>query len=134
MFRFQPNRNTCNLGRTIDGHVCQNSNCQLQLRILFANQGKQTFFSISVFHLRQTNRNSHFLLVPFSVYTVHIYICVYGNRKTEAQVIFLNPCTVCSSCTRKFVICPFVDEETNGSYPFANGLNGLYGLHGLTHP
>jgi hypothetical protein len=24
----------------------------------------------------------------------------------------------------KFVICLFVDEETNGSYPFANGLNG----------
>ncbi len=22
-------------------------------------------------------------------------------------------------------ILPFVDEETNGSYPFANGLNGL---------
>jgi hypothetical protein len=25
----------------------------------------------------------------------------------------------------KFVIHPFVDEETNGGYPFANGLNGL---------
>jgi hypothetical protein len=29
---------------------------------------------------------------------------------------------------RKFVICPFLDEETKGSYPFANGLNGLNGL------
>ncbi len=29
-------------------------------------------------------------------------------------------------CPRgKFVVCPFVDEETIGSYPFANGLNGL---------
>jgi hypothetical protein len=25
----------------------------------------------------------------------------------------------------KFVICPFVDEETNGSYPFAKGLAHL---------
>jgi hypothetical protein len=25
----------------------------------------------------------------------------------------------------EFVVCPFVDEETNGIYPFANGLNGL---------
>jgi hypothetical protein len=34
---------------------------------------------------------------------------------TETQVIFFNQFTVCSSCKRKFVICPFVDEETNGS-------------------
>ncbi len=33
----------------------------------------------------------------------------------------------CLSCKRKFVICPFV-EETNGSYPFANRINGLNGL------
>jgi hypothetical protein len=28
----------------------------------------------------------------------------------------------------KFVVCPFVDEEKNGSNPFVNGLNGLNGL------
>ncbi len=33
--------------------------------------------------------------------------------------------TVCSQCKRKFVVCQFVDEETSGNYPFANGLNGL---------
>jgi hypothetical protein len=38
---------------------------------------------------------------------------------------FLNLFTICSSCKRKFVVCPFVDEETNESYPFANGLNGI---------
>jgi hypothetical protein len=27
-----------------------------------------------------------------------------------------------------FVVIPFVDEETNGSYMFANGLNGLDGF------
>jgi hypothetical protein len=44
-----------------------------------------------------------------------------------------------SSCKRKIVNCPFVDEETNGNYPLANGLNelngvnGLSGLNGLAH-
>jgi hypothetical protein len=65
--------------------------------------------------------------------TIHIYIYVYaaisdGKQKTEIQGIFLSLFTVCSSCKRKFVLCPFVDEETNGSYPFANGLNRLNGL------
>ncbi len=49
----------------------------------------------------------------------------HGKRKTEIQAIFLNPFTVGSSCKRKFVVCPFVDEEPNGTYLFANGLNGL---------
>ncbi len=40
------------------------------------------------------------------------------KRKKEAQAIFLNPFTGCSSCKRKFVVCPFFDEETNWSYPF----------------
>jgi hypothetical protein len=31
-------------------------------------------------------------------------------------------------CLRKFVTCPFVDEEINGSYPYANGLNGPNGI------
>ncbi len=47
------------------------------------------------------------------------------NWKTEVQAIFLNLFTVCSSCKRKFVVCPFVYAETNRIYPFANGLNGL---------
>jgi hypothetical protein len=38
--------------------------------------------------------------------------------------VFLNPFTVCLSYKWKFVLCPFVDEETYGSYPFANGLKG----------
>jgi hypothetical protein len=43
----------------------------------------------------------------------------------EALAVFLNTFTICLSCKRKFVIFPFVDETTNGSYLFANGLNGL---------
>jgi hypothetical protein len=56
---------------------------------------------------------------------IYIYICCHFKRKMEAQAIFLNPFTVCSSCNWKFVICPFVDKEINGSYPFSNRLNGL---------
>ncbi len=40
----------------------------------------------------------------------------HGRQKTEAEVIFLDLLIVCSSCKQKFIICTFVDEETNGSY------------------
>jgi hypothetical protein len=40
------------------------------------------------------------------------FICA-NKRETEAQAIFLNPFTNCSSGKQKFVICRFVDEETN---------------------
>jgi hypothetical protein len=47
------------------------------------------------------------------------------KRKTGNPGDFSNPFNIFSSGKRKIVICPFVDEETNGSYPFANGLNKL---------
>jgi hypothetical protein len=53
-----------------------------------------------------------------------IYMLLF-QTESEAQVIFLNPFTICPSCKRKFVVCSFVDEEKNGSYPFANGLTDL---------
>ncbi len=53
--------------------------------------------------------------------------------KTEAQAFFFNPFTLCSSNKLKFADCPFVNKETNGSYPFANKLNLLNGLNGLAH-
>ncbi len=56
-----------------------------------------------------------------------------GKRKMEAQVIFLNTFTVCSPCKRKYVVRSLVHEETNGSHPFANGLNGLNELNRLAH-
>jgi hypothetical protein len=91
--------------------------------------------SITIYRL-PTKENK----LPFSVSSVSIhiyiytytYICLYlytavshGKQKTEAQVFCLNPFTVCSLYNQKFVIYPFVDEETNGSYPFANKLNRL---------
>jgi hypothetical protein len=45
--------------------------------------------------------------------------------KWKPRQVFLNLFTVCSWCKQKFVVCPLVDEETNRSYPIANGLNGL---------
>ncbi len=60
---------------------------------------------------------------------MNIYAAVSNlKQKMEARAIFLYPFTVCSSCKWKFVICPFVYEETNGSYLFSNGLNSLNGL------
>jgi hypothetical protein len=48
------------------------------------------------------------------------------KRKTEAKAIFLNPFTVCSYGNRHLsFVHLLIKKETNGSCPFANGLNGL---------
>ncbi len=44
-------------------------------------------------------------------------MCYRFKQKMKAQVIFLNPFTVCLSCKRKVVLCLFVGEETAGNYP-----------------
>ncbi len=46
------------------------------------------------------------------------------KRKTGAQVIFLNPFTIAHRATDACRFLLFM----NGSYPFANGLNGLVHL------
>jgi hypothetical protein len=70
--------------------------------------------------------------------SIYIYAAISNGKgkngkkgKTKVQAIFLNPFSICSLCKRKFVLSPFFNEETNGSYPFANGLNGLDGLDHL---
>jgi hypothetical protein len=55
------------------------------------------------------------------------------KKEMEAQAIFLNPFFACSSWKRKLVVCPFVEAETNESYPFANRLNRINGINGLVH-
>ncbi len=63
---------------------------------------------------------------------INKYVAVSkGKRKTGDQTIFLNPFTVCSSSKQKFVIWPFVNVETDRSFPFVNGLNGPSGLNGF---
>jgi hypothetical protein len=57
---------------------------------------------------------------------MYIFAAVSSRkRKTEVKAIILNPFTVCSSCKRMFVVFLFANKETNGSYPFENGLSGL---------
>jgi hypothetical protein len=51
-----------------------------------------------------------------------------GKRITEAQAIFLYLFAVCSSCTTEVRRLNVVGEETNESYKFGNGLNGLNSL------
>jgi hypothetical protein len=70
--------------------------------------------------------------------SIYIYIHIHaavsnGKHKMKAQEIFLDLFAVCSSSQWKFVVYPFVYEETNRSYPFANGLKELIGLNGLAH-
>jgi hypothetical protein len=52
---------------------------------------------------------------------------IFGKWKTKPGD-FPNPFFFCSSCKWKFVVCPFVDDETNETYPFAHGLSGLVPL------
>ncbi len=77
-----------------------------------------------------------YIYVMYMYMDMYMYIYKYiyaavsnGKQKNRSPVIFLNPFTVCSSCRRKFVVCPFVYEERNGSLH----LNRLNGLNGLAH-
>ncbi len=42
------------------------------------------------------------------IISIYMYAAVSNGKRTHTQAIFLNLFTVCSSCKRKFVICPFV--------------------------
>jgi hypothetical protein len=55
---------------------------------------------------------------------VYIYAAISnGNRKPRRFSVIQLPFARCAN-KRKFFLS-FADEETNGSYPFANGLNRL---------
>ncbi len=90
-----------------------------------------------------------------SVFRIYIYMTSFrfhdeqtinGLRKIAWTFIFrflfekaayispgslLNLFTICSLCKQKFVDGPFVHEETNGSYLFANILYAVKKLNGL---
>jgi hypothetical protein len=59
---------------------------------------------------------SIYIGIHINIICIYIYLCICCcfKRKTEAHAIFPNLLTVCSSCKRKFFVCPFV-----------NGINGL---------
>jgi hypothetical protein len=67
--------------------------------------------------------SSFVLIFLFLFIFIFIVICWF-QMENGSPGACLNPFTVCSSCKRKFVVFPLVDEETNGGYPFANELNG----------
>jgi prepilin-type processing-associated H-X9-DG protein len=115
----------------IDGHVYWDSNCWLPF--IFCWPRKKT--SIFCFHLHQTNGS---LLFPFYICSKHTEVAVFCSSHFPYK--YINICkekwhhiyiTIryqwdhCSLCKWKFVVCLFVNKETNQSYPFANGLNRL---------
>ncbi len=54
------------------------------------------------------------------------FICCHFKQKMEAKVNFLNLFTICHGVRKwKFVLCPFVDKETDESYSFAKEFAGL---------
>ncbi len=141
----------------MDGHVCRNSKRRLPFiskhRLPFFvcrprktnfpfpfAENKQKFVCHFHFPFAANKRKLLFSISSVSciyIYTsTYIYIFLYVNficcrlkRKMEAQAIFPYIFIVCSSCKwLKFVVCPFVYEETNGSYSLANRVNRLNGL------
>jgi hypothetical protein len=95
-------------------------------------------FSVSVCN-KQTEVSSFCFLfaakkqkLPFSVSSV-LRICIYTYTDNENRSLGNFPHSVYHLLIlqRKFVVGPFVDEETKENYPFVNGLNGL---NGLAHP
>jgi hypothetical protein len=68
--------------------------------------------------------------IPYIDVSIYIYASVL-NGKRKPRLFSFHPFTVCSLCKQKFVVYPFVYEETNGSYPFSKRLNGLNRLNRL---
>jgi hypothetical protein len=48
-----------------------------------------------------------------------------GNGKWEAHASFFNRLLFVRHANGSLLFCPFIEEETNRSYPFAKGVNGL---------
>jgi hypothetical protein len=85
---------------------------------------KENKFLLHIFVSSKQTKVFRFLFL-FATNKQKVPFAAVSKGKWNPKAIFFNLFTVCSSCKRKFVICPFVDEEKNGSYPFATKLNGL---------
>ncbi len=131
----------------IDGHVCWNSNRRLpsivcrprqtNFRFPFPLAADKRKLAVSVFCFLGNKRKSPFFVRSILDVCVCVCVCVCMNifififymmpfqTENGSPGDFLNPITVWSSCKGNFAVCLFVDKETNGKYPFANGLNGL---------
>ncbi len=114
----------------------KNGSCRFPYMYIYIDTAvyKDIYIQIKIYiYLYIYKHINIYICIRYTNIYVFIYVYIYTaisnrKRKTEGQAIFFNPFTVCLSCKRKFVICPFVYEETHASYPFANELNGLNGL------
>ncbi len=109
-----PNNDICNELRWA---CLQKSNRQLPLIIC---RPRKTNFRFPF--LFAANKRS--FVVSISIY-LYLYSAVKQKTENQKPRLFLNPFTICSACKQRFVVFPFVDKETNRSYLFANGVNGL---------
>jgi hypothetical protein len=98
---------------------------------LFAENKRELI--VSIFHCKYILKWQQIYRYRYIYISTYIFIYRCFKWKMEAQVIFLNLFTVCSSCKRKFVVCLSGFQETNGTSPFVKGLNRLNGLNGLGH-
>jgi hypothetical protein len=94
----------------------------------FTNQGKQT----SVFRIYIYPYIFIYLYVNINLYAVYICVCVYlyiypaiSNGKLKPRRFSLFCLPFAHRANGSLTLGLFVDEETNRSYPFANGPNGL---------
>jgi hypothetical protein len=92
---------------------------------LFAANKQKLPFSVYKY-----GKRNYICLVPIlyiEMHTINIYSAVENGKQKPSRSpdVFFNLFTVCSLYKWNFVVCLFVDEETNGSYPFSNGLNGF---------
>jgi hypothetical protein len=109
--------------KTIDGHVCLNSDKRLSF-IVCRPRETNFRFSVSVcskqaeiwrFRFSVCSKQTEisvFRLLRFSC--VCVYLCLYINLFLFSYLCTFIPFTFCSSCKQKFVVFLFVDKETNG--------------------
>jgi hypothetical protein len=122
----------------IDGHVCWKA--IVDYRVLFADQGNKLPFSVCSKHIevavcckRKLPLFIVFRIYKYTVYNYGIrYICCRFTeqikRKTRWFSLICLPFAHLATAVCRLSVCPFVDEGTNRSYLFANGLNRLNGL------
>jgi hypothetical protein len=78
------------------------------------------------------------IYIHIYIHTKYIHIYIYAavsNRKRKPRQFSLFRLPFAHR-PQKLIVGPFVDKETNGSYPSANGRtkqSTVYGLNGLSH-
>jgi hypothetical protein len=108
---YESHRWACLLIQQISLNVSRLQTKENKLPLSVLVWSKQTE-AVPVFRLQQTNG----------------YICCHFTKKSNGKRKTRRFSLICLLFSH-LVICPFVDRETNGSYPFANGVNRLNGTY-----